>query len=423
MTSTERLARRAADPDQVVIDARPAAAYNGWRLSGEPRGGHIPGARSLPVRWTRYLDWIEVVERKGLEPERPVTVYGYTMDEARGLAERLERLGFREVDVYADFLDEWVADPDRPLARLERHRRLVHPDWLHGLMRGRRVEAAPAGEWVVCHAHFGNPDDYARGHIPGAVALDTNGLEASETWNRRSPEELAETLLRLGIRHDTTVVLYGRYSHPTYEHESPGQSAGHLAAMRCAAILLFAGVEDVRVLNGGIHAWEEAGFGLSTDDVSPEPAGDFGVEIPARPEYMVDLHEARRMLAADDAELVSVRSWPEFIGQRSGYHYIDAKGRIPGAVFGNCGSDAYHMENYRNLDYTTREYGEIAREWTAAGIVPEKHIAFYCGTGWRGSEAFMNAYLMGWPRISVYDGGWLEWSSEPSNPIETGAPS
>ena len=33
------------------------------------------------------------------------------------------------------------------------------------------------------------------------------------------------------------------------------------------------------------------------------------------------------------------------------------------------------------------------------------------------------AYLMGWQRIAVYDGGWLEWSQDPtSNPIEVGVP-
>jgi thiosulfate/3-mercaptopyruvate sulfurtransferase len=49
-------------------------------------------------------------------------------------------------------------------------------------------------------------------------------------------------------------------------------------------------------------------------------------------------------------------------------------------------------------------------------------IPFYCGTGWRGSEAFYNAWLMGFPRISVYDGGWYEWSNDPGNPTETGIP-
>ncbi len=91
-------------------------------------------------------------------------------------------------------------------------------------------------------------------------------------------------------------------------------------------------------------------------------------------------------------------------------------------MFGDCGTDAYHMENYRNLDHTMREYGEVEAAWQAIGITPDKHNAFYCGTGWRGSEAFFNAWLMGWPRVSVYDGGWFEWSNDDTNPIETGVP-
>ncbi|MCK9422050.1 MAG: L-histidine N(alpha)-methyltransferase [Bacteroidales bacterium] len=80
------------------------------------------------------------------------------------------------------------------------------------------------------------------------------------------------------------------------------------------------------------------------------------------------------------------------------------------------------MENYRNVDQTSREYHEIAENWIKSGITPDKHLAFYCGTGWRGSEAWFNAWLMGWPRVSVYDGGWFEWSSDPDNPVETGIP-
>jgi len=29
---------------------------------------------------------------------------------------------------------------------------------------------------------------------------------------------------------------------------------------------------------------------------------------------------------------------------------------------------------------------------------------------------------MGWPRVSVFDGGWFEWSNDPKNPFETGEP-
>jgi molybdopterin synthase sulfurtransferase len=423
MTTTQSLKARAEDPRHTLLDVRPVAAYNGWRLSGEPRGGHIPGARSFPLEWTRFMDWVEVVEDKGLVPERPVTVYGYTADEGEEMARHLERLGFQDVAVYGEFAREWLPDQELPLARLERHDALVHPEWLQAVVRGEApAEHPPQENAVLCHVHFGNSEDYEKGHIPGAISLDTNLLEEPRLWNRRTPEELSRTLPELGIHGDSTVVLYGRHSHPTYEQKDPGQSAGHLAAMRAAVILLWAGVRDVRVLNGGIHAWEEVGGSLSTEPEEPTPVADFGGLIPDRPGYMVDVPRAKELLASSSGALVSVRSWPEFVGERSGYHYIEKKGRIPGAIFGNCGSDAYHMENYRNFDYTTREFGEIRRMWALAGVVPEKEVAFYCGTGWRGSEAFLNAWLMGWPRIALFDGGWYEWSSDPDNPTETGPP-
>jgi hypothetical protein len=62
-----------------------------------------------------------------------------------------------------------------------------------------------------------------------------------------------------------------------------------------------------------------------------------------------------------------------------------SRGCLPptGDIWGNCGSDAYHMEHYRNVDNTMRAYPEIAANWKAAGISADKWVAFYCGTGWR----------------------------------------
>jgi thiosulfate/3-mercaptopyruvate sulfurtransferase len=420
--STETFAEQANAPNHEILDVRPIAAYNGWPLQGESRSGHVPGARSLPLQWTQYMDWIEVLDEKCLSPETPVTVYGYTLEDAAEMADNLTRMGFEAVGVYDNFLEGWAPDPDRPLRRLDRCQQLVYPEWIHDLISGEESEGMRGNDYVLCHAHFDYRQDYEDGHIPGAIPLNTNKLESPETWNRHPPEQLKTVLEDLGIRHDTTVVLYGRFSYPTYDQNHPAQSAGHLGAMRCAALMLYAGVEDVKILNGGINTWESAGYDTSTEPVAPEPVSNFGAEVPAHPEYMLDLEDAQALLEADDGDLVSVRSWAEFIGERSGYHYIDNKGRIPGAVFGNCGSDAYHMENYRNFDYTTREFPEIAEKWAEAGITPEKHIAFYCGTGWRGSEAFMNAYLMGWSNISVYDGGWYQWSNHPTTKTATGVP-
>ncbi len=420
--TTEEVLNRTKDKNTVLVDARQIDAYNGWKLQDEKRGGHIEGAKSLPEKWTNYMDWIEIVRSKGFLPEKEMIVYGYTREEAGGVANSFRKIGYSKVGVYYHFKDEWAANPNLPMNKLVKYRHLVPPQWVKSIIDGEIPAKHNGSKTVICHAHYRNREAYLSGHIPGAIAMDTLALEAPETWNRRSPEELKKALEQHGITADTTVVLYGKYMDPDNDDDFPGSAAGHIGAIRNAFIMMYAGVKDVRVLNGGFQSWLDAGYDISTEDVAKHPVDDFGADIPQHPEWAVDMPEAKEMLTADDADLVCVRSWPEYIGEVSGYHYIEKKGRIPGAIFGNCGTDAYHMENYRNGDHTTREYHEIAAHWKTAGITPDKHLAFYCGTGWRGSEAFYNAWLMGWPRVSVFDGGWFEWSNDPNNPYETGIP-
>lgn len=136
----------------------------------------------------------------------------------------------------------------------------------------------------------------------------------------------------------------------------------------------------------------------------------FGATIPADESVFIDYEEAVELLADRNGALVSIRSKPENDGETSGYNYIDDLGDIPGAVWGDNGSDAYHMENYRNIDNTMRDYHEIETNWAGAGITADKTVSFYCGTGWRASETWFYAHLLGWDDVSVYDGGWFEWS-------------
>lgn len=405
-----------------LIDVRQVDAYNGWKLHEEPRGGHIPGAKSLDVKWTQYMDWIEIVHTKGLKKEDRLILYGYEQQECDKVIHCFKKYGYENLAVYPDFLTEWTTREDLPLERLSRYYNLVPAQWVKAVIDGKKVDEAPLEKTIIVHSHYRNRDAYLSGHIPGAIDMDTLALEAPETWNRRSPEELKQALERHGITADTTVILYGKYMSPDNADPFPGSAAGDIGAMRNAFIMLYAGVKDVRILNGGFQSWLDAGYEVEYDDVPKQAVEEFGTQIPQNPNLAADVPEAKEMLASTEAELVCVRSWNEYIGKVSGYNYIEKKGRIPGAVFGNCGSDAYHMENYRNLDLTIREAGEVSSNWEKVGITPDKHLAFYCGTGWRGSEAFFNAWLMGFPRVSVFDGGWFEWSNDPSNPYETGIP-
>lgn len=408
-----------------IVDIRPIAAYNGWSLQNEARGGHIAGAVPFPLSWlldTERETLTRLLRDKGIFTDANIILYGYDFEDAENAALCLAGNGFSSLQVYDEGLAAYAADPDNPMDRLSRYRRLVYADWLARLMHGADCPEFEGGRFLVAHASFDNRDDYNSGHIPGAISLDTLFLEEPEHWNRRHPEELEEALLSKGITSDTTVVVYGRIGNPSMKDSHPGRYAGQIAAMRTALLLMYAGVRDVRVLDGGLDSWHAAGFEVTSDVVAPVPVRDFGCRIPSCPEYIIDIEEAKEYLADTMSELVCMRSWPEYIGEKSGYHYIGPRGRIPGAVFGNCGSDAYHMQNYRNPDNTMNCYHDIASSWRDVGVIPEKRIAFYCGTGWRASEAFFYAYLMGWDQVAVYDGGWYEWSVDAGNPVETGLP-
>jgi thiosulfate/3-mercaptopyruvate sulfurtransferase len=180
-------------------------------------------------------------------------------------------------------------------------------------------------------------------------------------------------------------------------------------------------VQDVRLLDGGLDAWFVQHLRTETGLANKfTPAKEFGVAIPAHPEYYTTLSQAKELLKQPDGALVSVRTWDEFVGNTSGYSYIKPKGDIPGAKWGRGGVDANSMSDFHNPDGTMKPAREILAMWDEWNIEPTQQAAFYCGTGWRASEAFFYAWLMDWKRISVYDGGWYEWSADPKNPIVTG---
>ena len=283
---------------------------------------------------------------------------------------------------------------------LVRWRQLVTPGWLAALAAGAPVEAPPVPGWRLFEVGCGCAPLYEHAHIPGASYIDTGQFECGPLWNKVDDEVLSSLLLAHGVRHDTAVILYGR---------------NNLAAARLAHLLLYAGVGDVRLLDGGFALWEAGGYACAQGPVSlaaRQAVADFGVAFPAHPEYLIGTSGARALLSTPHGALVSIRSEAEFLGKVSGYSYIAARGDIPGARWGRAGVDgdvnsmsAYHLDDGR-----MKPAAEIALQWREQGIVEGLRIGFYCGTGWRASMAFFYAWLMGWPCISVYDGGWLEWS-------------
>ncbi|MFC7392631.1 sulfurtransferase [Scopulibacillus cellulosilyticus] len=294
-----------------------------------------------------------------------------------------------------------------PMKFLPIYEKLLHPSWVNKLIEGKNPDGHFIKDFKIFEVDNKGLHNYYQGHIPGAFYFDTNEIEEKPFWNRKSDKDLKQVFEKNGITYDQTIILY---------------SKNMMAAARAAVILMYAGVNDVRIVNGGYRSWLSEGYKIDKMPHIPEPVKNFGAEIPAHPKYFTNIDKLKNSMSSTETVLADIRSWQEYIGAVSGYSYINKKGRIKGAKWGHAGSDAYHLEDFLQKSGKLRHPHEIADNWAKWGITPDKHVIFYCGTGWRASVAFFYAYLMGWKNISVFDGGWYEWSNDLANQIESGYP-
>jgi len=292
----------------------------------------------------------------------------------------------------------------KDLAEVKTETVYVGPEYVKELMdSGKDV--------VVLEAAWGKVEQdeaYKKAHIPGAFHVNTDDIEEDETWNFRTPEEIGKLLKSYGITKDTKVVCYGN---------SPENAADD----RLATVLLWAGVEDVKNLSGGIDAWTKAGYETETKVNQPVATDkDFGVKIPAHPEYILSIDEVKEKQKDDPKfKLVSIRSKDEFLGKTSGYSYIDRAGEPLGAVWGHDTDDG----SYNNPDGSIVSLDKLESYLGESGVSLEKNdVAFYCGTGWRASVPFLIAHENGYKNAYLYDGGWYVWQMDGENKVQLGEP-
>ena len=395
ITPTE-LAARLGDPNLTIVDVRPIAAYNGWRLRGERARRPHPG-RGRRSRWRGCAAWTTP------EVDRQLADKGVTTGPAdRRLRRRPRRcrprsqarLGAarppRRRASSTPGSPAWAADETLP-ARATAALRAARPHRL----APRRCSPAGArrppdgGEYPAAPRQLRGPRGVRGGPSPGRALPRHQPARGS---GRLEPplarRDRGDPRWRSGSPHDTTVIVYGRDTEGDANEKWPGRRAGQIAATRAALILRYAGVDDVRLLDGGYDWWVTAGHPLET--VIREPVA--GRRLRGR--------RSRSGPTSSSTSTRRRRSSPTRTGRPSsasgpgastsatvsGYNYIGPAGRIKGDVWGNCGTDAYHMQHYRNVDNTMRAYPEIAANWAEAGITPDKWVAFYCGTGWRASR-------------------------------------
>lgn len=411
--STKDLESKLEDDSWVIVDTRINDAYNGWKLDGVSRGGHIAGAVDFSSNWLsvdnknkeEILD--EALKTKGIDKDKNIVLYDSNEEDAKVVGNYLSQKGY--TNVYTYNVKEWAKEESLSMESYENYDRLVPADIVKEVIDGKIPETFEGAKNIkIVEASWGEESEaYSKGHVPTSVHINTDTVEPPPNWMLASDEELAKFALDYGFTKDDTIIVTG---------------PDVMASYRVAVVLRYIGVNDVRVLNGGNDAWVAAGYELETTSNAPVAGTNFGGEIPGNPDLIVTIPELKEELKNDDSVLVDNRSWEEYIGEVSGYSYHDKKGRIPGAVYGYAGTTSTTLEDYRNIDNTMRNADEIKVLWDKAGIDTNKKLIFMCGSGWRAAEVLTYANVMGYDNSALYSDGWIGWSNDASNPVETGDP-
>lgn len=392
------------DQHWVLLDVRNSNWFNGWVSPETVVGGRIPGARNFDVNWlTQHQSELDkmtetLFQQKGMRNAPGIVLYGDDQFDASMLAKWLViEQGFdsKHLRILSSGFSGWV-EAGGDVEILPGYQRLVTSEWLE---QQQKKQEPP----VVLDISFGPGIRYRLTHIPGALHVNSNWIESKPLWNVVEKDELRQILLNLGVTQNSQVVVYGE---------------DMTAAARLVTVLGYAGIADIRLLNGGWKAWTNAGYPTESGWRNPVKATKFGDNNFT--DVLINTDQVNKIRSNEDEYLVSVRSWLEFTGETSGYRYIKPKGRIPGAVWGRSGSDPYHMQDYLNPDNTLRDTQDIFDHWRDFSPDKESVMAFYCGTGWRAGLSWFAATLMGYKNAVIYDGGWYEWSMDSSRPREAG---
>lgn len=409
--TTEEVKKDLNDSKWVVVDTRSSDAFNGWKLEGAKREGHIKGATDFSANWLRKssiskkdLEMLrERMKEKNITPENNVILYDFNVKDSELVSKFLEKEGIKNIYFYD--AKDWINNTNLPMEKFANYQMLVPPSWVDDLIQGKNPEGYNNNGYKIFEVSWGPLNQamsYVRAHLPGAIHINTDEIEEEPLWSKKSDEELIKFAKNNGININETIVLYGD---------------DVMAPYRVATILKYIGVKDVRVINGGTEALKRDKVKMVRGSVDKTPNDDIGTSKILNKGYMAEMDDAKKAIDSPNEQLVDVRSWDEYIGKVSGYSYMDRKGRPTGSVFANSGTSSTTLENYRNIDNTMRNGNEILKLWKTLGIDPNKKLVFFCGSGWRAGEVLIYSNVLGLTNNSVYSNGWQEWSYYKKYPI------
>jgi thiosulfate/3-mercaptopyruvate sulfurtransferase len=241
------------------------------------------------------------------------------------------------------------------------------------------------------------PQQYAAGHIPGAVNLPgTNGIPRTVDGEMASPEEFGLVAGKIGIGNGGTIIVY----------DIPNQHMGLVAWA-----FLYYGHQDVRLLDGGFEKWSREGRPVSTQEVS-YPTTTFD----ARPVEAIycSLSHAKASYGRSETVFWDTRSLAEFHGAGEGHGKPPPR---PGHIAG-----AAHLDWIELIDPEAKTFKpavELRALLESKGITPDRQVNTYCGGGRRGSIGTIVLKILGYQNARSYAAGFSQWSRQPDTPVES----
>jgi thiosulfate/3-mercaptopyruvate sulfurtransferase len=244
-----------------------------------------------------------------------------------------------------------------------------------------------------------NSDEYKDGHIPGAV----NAPFASWSTTRGGlllelPEadELFDTIGAAGIKSDSRVAVVNKT-------DTPFDLAD---AARVAYTLLYAGVKNVAVLNGGYNKWLKEKRAVSDKTVTPKKVA-----------YKGELNETLFISKAyvekklGKSVIVDARNPDDFFGIIQN-PFTEKTGHIPTATCLPAPWLWTEKGTYRSIkEIRAMASGVLGRD-------KSREIILYCAVGGYGSTwCFALREMLGYTNVKLYNGSAQEWTADPEAPV------
>ena len=238
---------------------------------------------------------------------------------------------------------------------------------------------------------------YQREHIPGAgfINLSEDWSDTRSPYNNTLPQidALAEAIGRDGISNDNLVVLY---------------SSSHLMwATRAWWLLRYAGHTNVKVLNGNLAAWLDAGLPVEAG-AKAYAAATFSPS--ERADVFVSTAE---MVAGMEEGVCTVNALSPALYEGTGEFYYGRRGHIPGS------RSLYFSDLLENEFFLPAE--QLHQTLEARGMLSTSRTLIYCGGGIAATLEGFACALVGQENVGVYDGSMSEWAANEELPLTLGS--